>query len=100
MTQFLESNKGYKIDGKINNPDCHDATVFLRYFEELELLIRSKSINENIVYNLFFFYIDAFDKQRHKWKEINYNSNRWIVFRDFYNRMYQVNKDKKTYKID
>ncbi len=71
----------------------------MHYFEEIELLIRAKSIDEKVVSYMFFYYLQTFEKLKDNWKGIDYESNDWKVFHEFLIRMKKVREDRNTYKI-
>ena len=84
----------------VREPDDHEVELFMRYFEELELLIRAKSIEEKVVSYMFYHYVDTFVKLKDKWRNVDYESNDWKVFHEFYARMQKIRMDKNYYKID
>ena len=74
--------------------------MFMRFFEELELLIVADTIDEKIVSYMFFYYLQIFEKHKEEWKNIGYENKEWKIFHDFMHRMKKLREDKTTYKID
>lgn len=99
VIKYLEQEEGLKLNYKAKVPDDHQVEMFMRYFEELELLIRAKSIDEKIVYYMFIHYLFTFEKLKHKWKNVGYNSDNWKLFHDLMSRMKKIKEDKNIYKI-
>lgn len=100
VVKFLEKEEGLSHKYNVKEPDDHEVEMFMRYFEELELMIRAKSIDEDVASYMFFHYLQTFDKLKEKWKNVEYESDDWKVFHEFYARMKKVREDKKKYKID
>ena len=57
--------------------------MFMRFIEELELLIRSDSVSESAALNLFGHYTIVLDKFNSRWPTLSYNSKFWNVYRSF-----------------
>ncbi len=100
VVKFLEQQEGLVLHKQVDKPDDHEVEMFMRYFEELELLTRSKSIDEKVVSYMFFYYLQTFCKLKDNWKNIDYDSEDWKVFHEFVERMKRVREDKNNYKID
>ena len=100
VVKYLEQEEGLHLREKAEEPDEHEVEMFMRFFEELELLIVANAIDEKIVSYMFFYYLQAFEKQKDKWKNIGYEDNEWKVFHKFMDRMKDLRQDKTTYKID
>lgn len=100
VVKYLEQQEGLRHRDKIEEPDDHEVEMFMRFFEELELLIIAKAIDEKVVSYMFYFYLQAFEKQKDKWKNIGYDDDEWKVFHEFMERMKKLNEDKIKYKID
>ena len=100
VVRFIEKKEGLSHRCDVEEPDDHEVEIFMRFFEELELLIRAKSLDEKIVYYIFFYYVQTFVKIKDKWKRIDYESDNWKVFHEFYSRMKKINSDNTNYKIN
>jgi len=100
VVKYLEKEEGLTHKCNVREPDDHEVELFMRYFEELELLIRAKSIEEKVVSYMFYHYVDTFVKLKDKWRNVDYESNDWKVFHEFYARMQKIRMDKNYYKID
>lgn len=100
VVKFLEQQEGLVLHKQADKPDDHEVEMFMRFFEELELLIRAKSIDENVASYMFFYYLQTFSKIKDNWKNIDYESEDWKIFHEFIERMKRVRKDKNNYKID
>lgn len=99
VVRFLEKEEGLCLKKEVEKPDDHQIEMFLRFFEEIELHIRSNSIDEKIVSYMFSYYLQTFDKIKDNWPNINYDSEDWKVYHEFYARMKKVREDKNTYRI-
>lgn len=100
VVRFLEQEEGLDLRKPAEKPDDHEVEMFMRYFEELELLIRAKSIDEKVVSYMFFHYLQTFCRLKENWKKVEYESEEWKVFHEFVERMKSVRKDKNNYNID
>lgn len=67
----------------------HSIEMFMRFIEELELLIRAGSISESAALNLFGHYTTILDKYHKRWPDLEYEKDFWNVYRSF------VDKAKK-----
>jgi len=100
VVKYLEKEEGLNLKKGGEMPDDHEVEMFMRFFEEIELLIRSNSIDEKVVSYMFYFYLQTFDKLKDNWPNIDYGSEDWKVFHEFNARMKKVREDKNIYKID
>ena len=100
VVKYLEQEEGLQLHEKVDIPDEHEVEMFMRFFEELELLIKAKAIDEKIVSYMFFYYLQSFEKHKDKWENVGYEDKEWKVFHEFLNRMKKLNEDKTKYKID
>ena len=97
--KYLEQESGIKFSHQVRLPECHQIIMFLTYFEDLELLIRAKAIDEKIVSYMFYDYLLSFDKNKNRWKDINYWSDKWKIYHEFFARMRRIRGDKNNYNI-
>ena len=100
VVKYLEQEEGLQLHEKIEKPDDHEVEMFMRFFEELELLIVSKAIDEKIVSYMFYHYLQTFEKYKDQWKNVGYEDEEWKVFHEFMERMKKIREDKTKYKID
>lgn len=100
VVKYLEQEDGRNLKYRVKAADDHEAEVFMRYFEELELLIRAHSIDEKVVTYMYFNYVQNFVKKRNYWKNVKYDSEEWKIFHDLFARMKRIRKDNNNYKID
>lgn len=90
VTKYLEKYVGLNHHGEVYTPDDHQVEMFMRYFEELEFLIESGAIDEEIVSYMFSYYVFEFEKRKDEWKNVGYEEEGWRVFRNFVNRMHRI----------
>ncbi|MBQ9076306.1 MAG: hypothetical protein IJY31_00465 [Muribaculaceae bacterium] len=77
-----------KIKANIDTVKQIKIDLFFRFFEEIQLAIEAKSLNEEDVYNLFYYYAE-------KGKKLSLLSDyptEWCILERFYNRMELHNK--------
>ena len=92
----LEDNNLYKKESlKSDNTyeekvlSIHSIEMYMRFIEELELLIREKAISESAALNLFGYYTTILDKYHGRWPQLQYEKDFWNIYRSF------VDKAKK-----
>ncbi len=81
VVKYLEHIDGLKHKNAIVPPDNHDIEIFMHYFEEIEHLIESKIMDEQMVYDMFSYYLFVFEKNRDVFNIDDYESNSWCKFR-------------------
>ena len=69
----------------------HSLEMFMRFIEELELLIRCGAISESSALYLFGHYTEILDRYQSRWPSIKYNEEYWTVFRSFVERAKHFN---------
>lgn len=69
----------------------HSIEMYMRFIEELELLIRSGSVSESAALNLFGHYTTILDKYNSRWPKLNYDNMFWNVYRSFVKRAKNFN---------
>lgn len=94
--KYIEQEDGINFNRKVRIPDSHQIIMFLTYFEDLELLIRAKAIDEDIVSYMFYDYLLSFDKIKSRWKDIDYRTDKWKIYHEFYARMKRIRGDKNN----
>lgn len=73
-----------------NNVDLiYQKEMFMRFFEELQIAIKAKSLDKEIAYDLFAYYALEENSRRNKEKE-----NCWHLFEEFIEDMKAVKKSK------
>lgn len=91
----LEDDEMYKKECMVNNTynetalPIHNIEMFMRFIEELELLIRSGAISGSAALNLFGYYTTILDKYHKRWPNLKYEEKYWNIYRAF------VDKAKK-----
>ncbi|MBR5039322.1 MAG: hypothetical protein IKX65_11465 [Prevotella sp.] len=88
--KYLEKECGLNHHYNVPEPDDHQVEMFMRFFEEIELLINEGAMDEETVYYMFSYYALEFDKKKNKWKRVDYESGNWKIFRMFINRMKRI----------
>ena len=81
-SDFFTENGTYKDEAL----SIHSIEMYMRFIEELELLIRSGSISESATLNLFGHYTTILHKYNTRWPKLKYNEKYWNVYRYFVNR--------------
>ena len=93
----LEDNHMYCCDKMENSAytetaiNIHCVEMYMRFIEELELLIRSGSVSESAALNLFGYYTIILDKFNTRWPTLGYNNKYWNVYRSFVKRAKNFN---------
>lgn len=90
------------MDGKkvASLPSTHDAELFMRFFEEIEIQIKEDRMDEQQVYSLFAYYairLGEDEKTRLSLgisKDEYDKSNEWKYFKEFVNRMIKIRTEK------
>lgn len=88
---YLEHLDGLKHNKEVKKPDGHDVEMFMRFFEELDMLIESKQMDKNKVYYMFAYYLLVFDSHRSEFNITDYDSGCWKHFK---NIVIEMNKIK------
>ena len=86
-SEKMKENMTYTEDA-IN---IHSIEMYMRFIEELELLIRSGSVTESAALNLFGYYTTILDKYNSRWPTLNYGEKYWNVYRSFVKRVKKFN---------
>ena len=81
VVKYLEQMDGLKHKLEVVGPDSHDIEIFMHYFEEIELLIESKIMDEQMVYDMFSYYLFVFERNIKEFDIEDYESNSWSIFR-------------------
>lgn len=70
--------------------------MFMRFIEELELLVREHAVSESAALNLFGFYTTILEDNICRWPALHYEKKYWNVFRAFVQkaRKFDYNKIK------
>ena len=99
VVKYLEQMED-KLDDS-NIPDIHQIEMFMRFFEEVDCLIRAGALKENIVYYMFGHYVLLFAENIDKLpKELGYNKGFWVLFRNFVDKMRNSKEALYPYKTD
>ena len=99
VVRYLEHVEGLSHRKEVPHPDDHEVEMFMRFFEELELLIVAESIDEELASYMFYHYLQTFEKLKEQWSNVEYDSEEWKLFHNYMKRMKELNKDKHNYKI-
>ena len=81
VIKYLEHLDGLKHKNTIVPPDNHDVEIFMHYFEEIEYLIDGGIMDEQMVYEMFSYYLFVFEKNREEFNITDYDSDSWRRFR-------------------
>lgn len=76
----------YLETGKRYSPSVYDKEMFLRFFEEIELMIQRKYICEEDVKDLFIFYFMTLWEYDDFCREITDKNSSWPLAEELYNR--------------
>lgn len=64
--------------------NIHDIEMFMRFIEELQMLIDANVVNKSATLYLFGFYVNTFDMYHAKFKELSdYDEDHWGAFMKF-----------------
>ena len=85
--EFLTSNNTYTEEALT----LHSLEMFMRFIEELELLIRGGAISESAALNLFGHYTTVLDKYNKRWPNLKYDEEYWNVYRSFVEKAKKFN---------
>ena len=101
--ECLEDDNMYKQDCMDENNTynekaikIHSIEMFMRFIEELELLIRGNAISESAALNLFGHYTTILDKYNKRWPKLGYDEKYWKVYRDFVEKAKKFNYNSVT----
>ena len=94
VSNFLNQEGGGVQVDVVLEPDDHQVEMFMRFFEEIELLIQENAMDEETVYYMFSYYVLEFDKRKDRWSRVDYDSADWQYFQSFIQRM-KRNRDSK-----
>ena len=87
--EALEDNK----ENQIGLPNIHQIEMYMRFFEEICCLIKSKALKRNVVYYMFGNYVIIFADNKDKWPpELGYDKGYWQLFREFVEMMREARK--------
>jgi hypothetical protein len=80
-------------------PNIHQIEMYMRFFEEICCLVKSKALKRNIVYYMFGHYVLVFADNKEKWpSELGYDKGYWQLFRDFVEMMREARNELYPYK--
>ena len=68
--------------------------MFMRFFEEIEILIDTKRMNADIAYDMFSYYLLEFAEKKDLFDIKDYNEDCWRRFRRIVERMTKIRKNK------
>ena len=93
VVEFLEELEDNNTEGQA--PDIHKVEMYMRFFEELQLLIEKKAINKKDTHYLFGHYTTILKKEWESyWPDLGYNETYWKAFRAFADEAEKI-KNKK-----
>lgn len=82
-------------------PNIHQLEMYMRFFEEICCLVKSKALRRNIVYYMFGHYVIVFADNKEKWpSELGYDKGYWQLFREFVDIMREAQKELYPYRND
>ena len=90
VVKYLEHLDGLKHRQAIVPPDSHDIEIFMHYFEEIEHLINAGIMDEQMVYEMFSYYLFVFENNVEKFDITDYKSDSWSKFRHLLIRMKNI----------
>lgn len=85
-----------KTDPAQKKPDDYQTELFLRFFEELDVYIRSKALRPKVIEQLFGYYLRELfisDRGKDLLKICGYQKSEWPYIEDFLDAMKKVNKN-------
>ena len=91
VIKYLEYVKGTKLRHEMKCPDEYQIMMFMRFLEEIELLIAENILDERNVHYMFGEYLNTIEEQKSLWENINTESEKWRIYRQFRRRMKRVN---------
>lgn len=96
VVKYLEKLVGLSHKDDISTPDGHDIEIFMRYFEEIEHLIEVKILDEQVVFDLFSYYLFVFENNIKEFNITDYDSESWSKFRLLLQRLERIRKKSAT----
>ena len=90
VIKYLEHIDGLKHKQTIVPPDSHDIEIFMHYFEEIEYLLDARIMDEQMVYEMFSYYLFVFENNVEKFDITDYKSDSWSKFHHLLIRMKTV----------
>ena len=92
VTKYLEAIEDNKEE-TIGLPNIHQIEMYMRFFEEICCLVKSKALKRNVVYYMFGHYVIVFADNKDKWpQELEYDKGYWQLFREFVEMMREARK--------
>lgn len=84
----------------VDKPSSHQVEMYMRFFEELELMIRSEAVSESGAIYLFGYYTPLIKQDwKSKWPTLKYDQPCWSVYRDFAKRAEKFNYNCKNIEL-
>lgn len=100
VLSYLEALEN-KREKTLALPNIHQLEMFMRFFEELCCLVKSKALRVNIVYYMFGHYVIIFDDNKEIWPhELEYEKGYWKLFRNFVEMMRKSRDELFPYRND
>ena len=92
-----EEEKSKTTTIKNTDLDIHDIEIFMRFIEELQMLIDAKVVNKPATLYLFGFYVKTFDKHHIRFEKLDdYNETYWGAFIKFAKSANEFNYEYKN----
>ena len=92
-----------KDDPQLRDTPLIEKDNFLAFYEDLILLWNSGIFGDHVVFYSFGYYALACWRSKNFWNGLNKNQQTWAYFREFVNRMEQLEKDfkpsRRKYKL-
>ena len=95
VVKYLEEIEGLNHNSTVANPDGHDVEIFMRFFEEIEYHIRAKIMDEQMVYDMFSYYLFVFEKNKEKFNITDYDSDSWSYYRNIVKRLENIKRKRE-----
>ena len=94
VVKYLEHLEGLNHKLIITPPDNHEIEIFMHYFEEIEYPIEGGIMDEEMVYEMFSYYLFVFEKNREKFNITDYEGDSWNRFRHLLIRIKSIQARK------
>ena len=100
VLDYITHDSNVKLS--LQQPTTNEKEMFLRFFEELEIMMHKELLNENEVYILFAYYAIEISRGGKYNKSFDYkdieDKSEWAYFRDFVKRMKDYSKKNNLWK--
>ena len=87
ITEMLETG-----DARLAETPIKDKSVFLRYFEEIALMVNSGLLRKDVAHYMFGYYAIRCWESDYFWTHLNRQGPYWALFREFAGEMARMEK--------